>query len=54
MGKTVRHDSALSALLQTVVADSLRGIQRFLGILFIQNLPLLHAVAPYAGETVRL
>ena len=54
MGKAVGHHASLAALLQTVIADRLRRIQRLLQVAGFQPVIFADVVAPDAGEAVRL
>src|SRR5450756_335919 len=55
VGKRVRHDAALSALLQRIVADRTGGLQRRIDVAGIEELfALLGMVCPYAGVAIRL
>ena len=54
VGEAVGNDPALALLLQTIVADRLRGIQRLFQIALLQNLFILHVMPPHAGKTVGL
>src|SRR5450759_5135527 len=55
VGKRVRHDASLRALLQRVVADRAGGLQRGIDVAGIEELfALLGMVGPYAGVAIRL
>ncbi|VTR32763.1 Uncharacterised protein [Serratia fonticola] len=54
MRKAVWHHSPLALLLQTVVTNRLRGIQRGLQIARFQHLLFLGVVAPNASKAVGL
>jgi hypothetical protein len=49
-----RHDIALAAFLQRVVADLLGGVQRFLQVALAEEALLVRMLAPDAGKAVRL
>lgn len=54
MGKTVGNNPAHALLLQSVVTDGRRRIERFPQIAGFKNLFLLHAVSPYTGKAIGL
>ena len=55
MGKTIRHDIALHLLLQAVIPDGRRGLQRLIDVPGLKEIVLLlSTVRPHAGEAVRL
>src|SRR6185312_13652149 len=55
VGEGIGHDIALRALLQNVVADRRRGLQRRLDIAGLEKFPFLfRAVGPNPGEAIGL
>ena len=55
MGKGVRHHIALHLLLQTIVADRGRCLQRLIDVTRIKELAfLLGTICPDAGEAIGL
>ena len=54
VSEAVRHHASLTLLLQTIVANRLRRIQRLFQIAGFQHSLLLHVVPPDAREAIRL
>ena len=55
MGERVRHDIALHLLLQAVVTNGRRGLQRLIDIPGLKEIVLLlSTVRPNASEAIRL
>jgi len=54
MGKTVRNNPPGSLALETIVPDSLGGIQRLLYVAWLKKPFPFHHMAPHAREAVGL
>ena len=55
MGERIRHHATLTLLLQTIIADGVGGVQRFLQVTFFEPvMTLLRMVRPDAGQAIGL